>query len=59
MGGVTDPNNGCARQLVCEVINYLPCSYDEEEECVNQYECQPLESLEKIEIGTLYFCCPQ
>ena len=28
-------------------------SYDEEEEYVNQYECQPLESLEKIEIGKL------
>lgn len=34
---------------------YFLCSYDEEEECVNQYECQPLENLEKIEIGNLYF----
>ena len=39
------------------VINLLSCSYDEEEECVNQYECQPLENLEKIEIGNSYFSC--
>ena len=39
---------------VISILN-LPCSYDEEEECVNQYECQPLGNLEKIEIGTLYF----
>jgi hypothetical protein len=30
----------------------VSCSYDEEDECVNQYEYQPLVNLEKIEIGT-------
>ncbi|CAB4004737.1 Phosphatidylinositide phosphatase SAC2 [Paramuricea clavata] len=36
--------------LLTEKAFYI-ASYDEEEECVNQYECQPLENLEKIEIG--------
>lgn len=37
--------------LMCK--KFLHCSYDEERECVSQYERQPLENLEKIEIGIL------